>query len=428
MKVLAVILAGGRGERLYPLTRDRAKPAVPFGGIYRIIDFTLSNCINSDVRRIFILAQYKSLDLIRHIRDGWNILSPELGEYIEIIPPMKQMGDEWYQGTADAVFQNTHAIVAEGPEYVLILSGDHIYKMNYHEMIECHLRHRADVTIATIQTPPADAPRFGIAEIAPDHRIVGFEEKPQHGEPKRSVFNPDMVSASMGIYVFNTKFLLNQLEEDGLDKTSAHDFGKNIIPRIVEMGKAFAYPFLGYWVDVGTIQAYWETSMALLEENPGLDLYDSKWVIHTRSEERPPVKCIPPGQIIKSMASNGCVIQGTVINSILSPGVCVEKGAVVRDSVIMNDTVIRAGAQVTCCVLDKEIEVGANACLGAGDDNTPNKLEPANIHTGITIAGKRARIPASAVIGRNCRIDPSTTPDDYETIEVPSGGTITKKA
>jgi glucose-1-phosphate adenylyltransferase len=232
----------------------------------------------------------------------------------------------------------------------------------------------------------------------------------------------------MGIYVYNKKFLLKQLEEDAQDKNSAHDFGKNIIPRIVDMGGAYAYPFLGYWVDVGTIQAYWETSMALLEENPMLDLYNPEWVIHTRSEERPPVKCIPPGEIVNSMASNGCVIQGKVIRSVLSPGVCVEKGAVVIDSVIMNDTVIRVGAEVTCCILDKEVEVGANAQLGAGRDDTPNKLEPANLHTGITIVGKRARIPAGAVIGRNCRIDPNTTQDDYDGNEVPSGGTVSKRA
>jgi glucose-1-phosphate adenylyltransferase len=193
------------------------------------------------------------------------------------------------------------------------------------------------------------------------------------------------------------------------------------------MGRAYAYPFLGYWVDVGTIQAYWETSMALLEENPDLDLYDSKWVIHTRSEERPPVKCIPPGELIKSLASNGCTIYGTVINSVLSPGVRVEKGAVVRDSVIMNDTIVCAGASVSCCILDKEIEVGANARLGVGKDDTPNKLEPANINTGITIVGKRAHIPAGATIGRNCRIDPNTTQDNYESDEVPSGETVSKK-
>ena len=301
---------------------------------------------------------------------------------------------------------------------LLILSGDHIYKQDYRDLLRFHQDKGADLTVAVMNVRQEEVNRFGIMSVDAGQKITRFVEKPKQS---------DSTLASMGIYVFNTKFLLKQLEEDAQDKNSAHDFGKNIIPRIVEMGRAYAYPFLGYWVDVGTIQAYWETSMALLEENPALDLYDSKWVIHTRSEERPPVKCLPPGEIIKSMASNGCVISGTVINSVLSPGVRVEKGAVVRDSVIMNDTVIRAGAVVNCCVLDKEIEVGANAQLGAGEDNTPNKLEPDNINTGITIVGKRARIPAGAVIGRNCRIDPDTTPDDYESQEVPSGGTVSKK-
>jgi glucose-1-phosphate adenylyltransferase len=206
--VLAILLAGGAGERLNPLTRDTAKPAVPFGGAYRIIDFTLSNCINSDVRRILILTQYKSLGLIRHIRDGWHIFPAELGEYIEVLPPMKRVSEDWYQGTADAVFQNFQSIEAEGPGTTLVLAGDHIYKMNYHEMLDWHRAHNADITIATIQAPPEEAPRFGVMEIDADYRIVGFEEKPQHGNPKRSRFDPSMISASMGIYVFNTEVLL----------------------------------------------------------------------------------------------------------------------------------------------------------------------------------------------------------------------------
>ena len=212
--VLAILLAGGAGERLYPLTRDTAKPGVPFGGAYRIIDFTLSNCINSNVRRVLILTQYKSLELVRHIRDGWNILSAELGEYIEVLPPMKRVSEDWYQGTADAVFQNFQSIEAEAPDLTLILCGDHIYKMNYHEMLDWHLRHHAEITIATIQAPPEEAGRFGVAEIDPDYRIAGFEEKPQHKNPARSRFDPSMVSASMGIYVFNTDVLLRALHED----------------------------------------------------------------------------------------------------------------------------------------------------------------------------------------------------------------------
>src|SRR5437763_1082489 len=219
--VLAILLAGGAGERLSPLTKDTAKPAVPFGGAYRIIDFTLSNCINSDVRRILILTQYKALELIRHIRDGWNILSPELGEYIEVLPPMKRVHDDWYQGTADAVFQNFQSIEAESPDAVLILAGDHIYKMDYGDMLDWHQAHRADITLATIQVPPEEAPRFGVLDIAEDFTVTRFEEKPKHGKPYRSRFDASMVSASMGIYVFKPHVLLSALHEDAEDTASS---------------------------------------------------------------------------------------------------------------------------------------------------------------------------------------------------------------
>jgi glucose-1-phosphate adenylyltransferase len=231
----------------------------------------------------------------------------------------------------------------------------------------------------------------------------------------------------MGIYVFNTRFLLQQLNEDAADLASSHDFGKNIIPKMVANDKVYAYAFSGYWVDVGTISSYWETNLALLGEKPGLDLYDPSWILHTRSKERPPVKLGSSGKSRDSLLSNGCVIDGMVVNSVLSPGVRVEAGAMVRDSIIMNDTVVRTGAVVDRCVLDKEIEIGARAQVGLGDDNTPNQLEPTNINTGITIVGKRASIPAGASIGRNCRIDPNTTGDDYDQIDVPSGGTISQR-
>jgi glucose-1-phosphate adenylyltransferase len=417
MSVLTLILAGGAGSRLSILGEKRAKPAVPFAGKYRIIDFPLSNAVNSDLYRIAVLTQFRPHSMMQHIGigDPWDLnRRPPNG--LQIWQPYRGRSDQdWYRGTADALYQNRNFIRDEGCDTLLILSGDHIYKQDYRDLLRFHQDKHADLTVAVMNVAKDEVNRFGIMSVDAGHKITRFAEKPKQS---------DSTLASMGIYVFNTQFLLNLLEEDAKDKNSSHDFGKNIIPNIVEMGKAYAYPFLGYWVDVGTIQAYWETSMALLEDNPGLDLYDSKWIIHTRSEERPPVKCIPPGQIVKSMVSNGCVIQGTVINSVLSPGVRVEQGAVVRDSVIMNGSIIRSGAQVSCCVLDKEVEVGANACLGAGEDNTPNKQEPANIHTGITIVGKRAQIPAGVVIGRNCRIDPATTPDDYSSSEVASGETI----
>jgi glucose-1-phosphate adenylyltransferase len=283
----------------------------------------------------------------------------------------------------------------------------------------------ADLTVAVMHVSPEEVFRFGIMDTDADLRITRFTEKPKHSESKL---------ASMGIYVFNTRFLLRRLEQDAANRESSHDFGKDIIPQMVRQDKVFAYPYSGYWVDVGTISAYWETNLALLRENPALDLYDPGWVIHTRSKERPPVKLGSAGQSHDSLLSNGCVINGMVINSVLSPGVCVERGAVVRDTVIMNDTIVRSGAVVDCCVLDKEIEIGANAQVGVGDDVTPNQLEPANINTGITIAGKRARVPAGAIIGRNCRIDPNTTPEDYRQfpggdlcLQVKSGATISRR-
>lgn len=420
MSVLTLILAGGAGSRLSILGEKRAKPAVPFAGKYRIIDFPLSNAVNSDLYRIAVLTQFRPHSMMQHIGIGepWDLnRRPPNG--LHIWQPYRGRSDQdWYRGTADAFYQNRSFIKSDGSDTLLILSGDHIYKQDYRDLLRFHQDKGADLTVAVMNVSPDEVNRFGIMSVDARQRITRFVEKPKQSES---------TLASMGIYVFNASFLLKLLEEDAQDKNSSHDFGKNIIPTIVEMGRAYAYPFIGYWVDVGTIEAYWETSMALLEENPGLDLYDSKWVIHTRSEERPPVKCIPPGEIIRSMVSNGCVIEGTVINSILSPGVCVEKGAVVRNSVIMNDTVIRAGAVVDRCVLDKEIEVGANAHIGVGEENVPNQLEPANIYTGITIVGKRAHIPANAVVGRNCRIDPSTTPTDYDTLEIPSGDTVSPK-
>ncbi len=420
MGVLTLILAGGAGSRLSILGEKRAKPAVPFGGKYRIIDFPLSNAVNSDLYRIAVLTQFRPHSLMEHIGIGepWDLnRTPPNG--VRIWQPYRGRSDQdWYRGTADALYQNRNFIQDDGSDTLLILSGDHIYKQDYRDLLRFHQEKGADLTVAVMNVPPEEVYRFGIMSVDASQKITKFAEKPKLS---------DSTLASMGIYVFNTEFVVRMLEEDALDRNSSHDFGKNIIPRIVEMGRAFAYPFIGYWVDVGTIQAYWETSMALLAEKPELDLYDMSWVIHTRSKERPPVKCIPPGELVNSIASNGCVISGKVVNSVLSPGVIIEKGADVRDSVIMNDTIVRSGAFVDCCILDKEIEIGENARIGGGKDSTPNKLEPDKISTGITIVGKRARIPAGVRIGRNCRIDPSTLPEDYETDQVSSGETISKK-
>lgn len=421
MSVLTLILAGGEGSRLTILGEKRAKPAVPFAGKYRIIDFALSNAVNSELYRIAVLTQYRPHSLMEHLGMGepWD-LNRRRPNGLQIWQPYRGRHDQdWYRGTADALHQNRNFIAEDGSELLLALSGDHIYKEDYRDLLRFHQEKKADLTVAVMHVRPDEVHRFGIMSVDADQRITRFTEKPRQSES---------TLASMGIYVFNTAFLLERLADDARDPASAHDFGKNIIPTMVENNRTYAYPFSGYWVDVGTIPAYWETNLALLDEKPALDLFDPTWVIHTRSEERPPVKCAASGEITNSLTSNGCVINGAVINSVLSPGVRVERGAVVRDSVIMNDTTIRAGALVNRCILDKEVDVGPKAQVGVGDDDTPNQLEPANLNTGITIAGKRARIPAGATIGRNCRIDSNVTPDDFQKMEVPSGGTIARRS
>jgi glucose-1-phosphate adenylyltransferase len=420
MSVLTLILAGGEGSRLSVLGEKRAKPAVPFGGKYRIIDFPLSNAVNSELYRIAVLTQYRPHSLMEHIGIGepWD-LNRRWPNGIRIWQPYRGRRDQdWYRGTADALYQNRNFIAEDDSDLLLVLSGDHIYKQDYRDLLRFHQEKGADLTVAVMDVRPDEVHRFGIMSVDAGQRIVKFTEKPKQSES---------TLASMGIYVFSTRFLLRRLEEDAQEPSSAHDFGKNIIPKMVERDKVFAYPFSGYWVDVGTIAAYWETNLALLQENSALDLYDMSWVIHTRSKERPPVKLGPRGEVHDSLLSNGCVIDGTVTNSVLSPGVHVERGAVVRDSVIMNDTTIKAGAVIDCCVLDKEIEIGANTHLGMGDAGTPNQLESANLNTGITIVGKRAHVPANTVIGRNCRIDPNVIPDDFERLDIPGGATVSRR-
>ena len=376
--VLAILLAGGAGERLYPLTRDTAKPGVPFGGAYRIIDFTLSNCINSNVRRILILTQYKSLDLIRHIRDGWNILSAELGEYIEVLPPMKRVSEDWYQGTADAVFQNFQSIEAEAPDLTLILAADHIYKMNYHEMLDWHQRHRAEITIATIQAPPEEAGRFGVAEIDPDYRITGFEEKPQHKNPVRSRFDPSMVSASMGIYVFNTDVLLRALHEDAEDANSSHDFARDVIPRNLEKARIVAYDFrdindkpMPYWRDVGTLDAYYEANMDLVDVVPQFNLYDQRWPIRTRATQQPPAKFVfaqegrRMGLAVDSIVSSGCIVSGgRVLHSVLSPGVRVNSYCEIEYSILMPNAEIGRYSRISRAIINTGVKVPESSVIG----------------------------------------------------------------
>ncbi len=385
--VLAILLAGGAGERLHPLTRDTAKPAVPFGGQYRIIDFTLSNCINSGLRRIFVLTQYKSLELSRHIRDGWSILSPELGEYIEAIPAMKQTGEGWYLGTADAVFQNTHSILAETPDQVLILAADHIYKMNYRSMFEQHHRNRADITIATTQVLPEEAERFGIVEVNGDHRVVGFEEKPRHGNPVRSIFNPSMLSASMGVYIFNTDVLLRLLRDDAENPGSSHDFGRDVIPRCLQDHRVVAYDFVDinakqsrYWRDVGTLDAYYEANMDLVDVTPQLNLYDNCWPIRTRMPQQPPAKFVfaqegrRMGVTVDSIVSAGCIVSGgRVMRSVLSPGVRVNSYCEVEYSILMPNVEIGRYSRVRRAIIDTNVKVPESSVIGFdADDDRAN--------------------------------------------------------
>lgn len=420
MNVLTLILAGGQGSRLSILGEKRAKPAMPFAGKYRIIDFPLSNAVNSGLYRVAVLTQYRPHSLMQHIGIGepWD-LNRAQPNGVQIWQPYQGRKDQdWYRGTADALYQNRNLIAEAGSERVLVLSGDHIYKQDYGDLLSFHDARGADLTVAVMNVAPEEVFRFGIMSTDTTQRITKFAEKPKQS---------DSTLASMGIYVFNTRFLLQHLCEDAANPESSHDFGKNLIPKMVANDKVYAYPFHGYWVDVGTISSYWETNLALLQAKSEFDLYDPSWVIHTRSRERPPVKLGAAGQSCNSLLSNGCVVDGIVDNSVLSPGVCVEPGAIVRNSIIMNDTVVRAGAVVDRCILDKEIEIGAKAQVGMGDENPPNELEPANINTGITIIGKRASIPAGASIGRNCRIDPNTTGDDYNQLDVPSGSTISRQ-
>jgi glucose-1-phosphate adenylyltransferase len=376
--VLAILLAGGAGERLYPLTRDTAKPGVPFGGAYRIIDFTLSNCINSDVRRIIILTQYKSLELIRHIRDGWNILSPELGEYIEVIPPMKRVHEDWYQGTADAVFQNFQSIEAEAPSQTLILSGDHIYKMNYQDMLAWHHQHHADITLATLGISPVEAGRFGVVDVDGDYRVVGFEEKPQHGNPVPSRFDPSMVSASMGVYVFNTDVLLDALHDDAQNPNSSHDFGKDVIPNILDKVRVVAYDFRDinakqsrYWRDVGTLDAYYEANMDLVAVVPEFNLYDSRWPIRTKATQQPPAKFVfaqegrRMGVAVDSVVSSGCIVSGgRVLHSVLSPGVRVNSYCEVEYSILMPNVEIGRYSRVRRAIVNTGAKLPESSVVG----------------------------------------------------------------
>ncbi|HEY3341684.1 MAG TPA: glucose-1-phosphate adenylyltransferase [Anaerolineae bacterium] len=415
MRTLAMILAGGRGSRLSVLADKRAKPAVPFAGKYRIIDFPLSNCVNSGISNVDVLTQYRPRSLMDHIRTGapWDL--DRLNGGVQILQPYQGRRDsDWYAGNADAIYQNLDIVRNSRADYVLILGGDHVYKMDYSILTSFHQEKQADVTVATLQVTPEEASRFGIVQTDSNFRVLNFEEKPK--EPKGQL-------ASMGIYVFNYDTLVRVLSEDAKDPTSAHDFGLNIFPKMIHSNsRVFAFPYGGYWVDVGTVQAYWEAHMDLLSENPSLDLLDREWVVHTRSEERPPVNIRTGAMVNHSLITDGCVIEGSVEYSVLSPGVRVARGAVVRYSIVLTDAVIETGAVVDRSILDKRVVVGTGAQVGYGTDYSENKV--LKFATGINVVGKNTMIPPNFKVGRNVIIGSDLNDLDFNGDSIPSGESV----
>ncbi len=398
--ILTFILAGGRGERLDPLTRDRAKPGVPFGGVYRIIDYTLSNCINSGLRKIYVLTQYKSFSLQKHLLSGWDVVSSQLGEFIDVIPAQQRIGSDWYKGTADAIYQNMYAVQDQNPQQVLILAGDHIYRMNYKAMIEAQIKHGADAIVTCVPMPKDTSTSFGVVQVDGEGRVVGFQEKP--AEPKTIPGKPDQILASMGIYLFNKDTLVNELEIDAADRDSDHDFGKNIIPRMIKSGrKVFVYNFVDeqgnpkYWRDIGTRDSYYQANMDLVSQKPELDIYDRSWPVRTHHPHFPPVRATStssgPCSVVDSMIGGGCIIEGSHLErSILSPNVKVYDQAEVKDSVIMEGVVIGARAKIRNAIIDKEVIVPPDATIGYDRELDAKRF--VLTASGIAIVPKRTKI------------------------------------
>ena len=372
---LALILAGGRGSRLKHLTLWRAKPAVPFGGKFRIIDFPLSNCLNSGIRSIAVLTQYKAHSLIQHIHRGWNFLRGEFGEFVELLPAQQRIETSWYEGTADAVYQNLDIIRNHHPEFVLILAGDHIYKMDYGPMIADHVKRGADMTVGCIEVPLERATEFGVMSVNGDNRVIGFKEKPSQPEPMPG--RTDVALASMGIYVFNTEFLYNMLIQDNDDVASTHDFGKDVIPNVIRSHKVIAYPFRdedtgkqAYWRDVGTVDAFWETNLELIGITPELNLYDAEWPIWTYQEQLPPAKFVfddddRRGMAVDSMVSGGCIISGALVHhSLLFSNVKVHTRATLQDAVVLPNVDIGENCHIRRAVIDKGCRVPHDTVIG----------------------------------------------------------------
>jgi glucose-1-phosphate adenylyltransferase len=404
-RVLTFIMAGGKGERLYPLTKDRTKPAVPFGGIYRIMDFTLSNCINSGLRRIYVLTQYKSASLQRHIRLGWNFLPSELGQFIELLPAQQRISDTWYLGTADAIHQNFYTVEMDQPDEVLILAGDHVYKMNYYSMIDFHREKAADLTVGVVEVDKSQSPHLGVVEVDKEGRVVGFQEKPQ--KPKTIPGQPDKIYASMGIYVFNHPVLEQELNDDARNSKSTHDFGKDIIPQLVKKNaKIFAYNFVDenkkeakYWRDIGTIDAYYEANMDLTHVAPVFNLYDKDWPIRTYQEQYPPAKTVYAGDqdtgriglALDSVISVGCVISGgKVQRSVLAPNVRINSYSQVEDSILMEGVNVGRYAKIKKAIIDKDVDIPQGMVIGYDPEEDKKRFHVTD--SGIVVVAKGTEI------------------------------------
>lgn len=396
MEVLAMILAGGRGSRLDVLSENRVKPSVPFGGKFRIIDFTLSNCSNSGIYNVALLTQYLPLSLNEHIGAGkpWDL--DRRDSSVTLLQPYENTkGQSWYQGTADAIRQNIRFIKSKNPKYVLILSGDHIYKMNYDWMLKEHIKNNASLTIATKEVPIEEASRFGIFEVDSNNMITSFEEKPQ---------NPRSNIASMGIYIFNTEYLLKYIENA---KEEELDFGKHVIPEMLNANeRVFISPFSGYWMDVGTYDSYHEANLDLIKksEEVGINLYDEGWKIYTKSKNAAPVRIGVTGSIVNSLVCDGCKIEGRVENSVIGPNVTVRVGSTIKNSIIFENTYIAENTHIDTAIIDKNVIIGKFALVGHGEDYSPNKEKPDLLFKGMSVIGKGSLVEDNSIIGRNVRI------------------------
>lgn len=417
-EMIAMLLAGGQGSRLGVLTKNMAKPAVSFGGKYRIIDFPLSNCINSGIDTVGVLTQYQPLRLNKHIGIGipWDLDRKDGGVTI-LAPHVKGDTGEWFLGTANAIFQNLEYIDENDPEYVLILSGDHIYKMDYSKMLDFHKENKCAATIAVLEVPLEEANRFGIMNTDENDRIYEFEEKPS---------NPKSNLASMGIYIFTWSRLREALIEDNKVHLDS-DFGMHIIPKMLDEGQTmYAYRFKDYWKDVGTIESYWQANMELINTIPEFNLYEDFWKIFTNSDHQPPQYCGENSKVVKSIVSEGSEIYGEVYNSVIGPDVIINENAVIKDSIIMSSTVIGEGSYIERCILDENCIVGNNVTIGSGD-NIPNEIKPKIYYSGITVVGEGSKIPDGVDIGKNCVIYGVSKIEDYPENKLDSGKSLLVK-